>query len=127
MRSYARECVYKYLFSKLFNDNEGLFDVLTKDLSNDDKSFATKLLNYVTQNEEKYLESICKLAQGYRLERVFNADKCALLIGMAELDNFTETPTPVIIDEAVKLVSIFSTEKSTDFVNGILAQYSKDR
>lgn len=127
MRSYARECVYKYLFSKLFNDNEGLFDVLTKDLSDNDKSFAIKLLNSVTQNEEKYLENICSLAQGYKLERVFNADKCALLIGMAELDNFTETPTPVIIDEAVKLVSIFSTEKSTDFVNGILAQYAKDR
>ena len=127
MRSYARECVYKYLFSKLFNDNEGLFDVLTKDLSDNDKSFAIKLLNSVTKNEEKYLENICSLAQGYKLERVFNADKCALLIGMAELDNFTETPTPVIIDEAVKLVSIFSTEKSTDFVNGILAQYAKDR
>ena len=30
------------------------------------------------------------------------------------------------IDEAVKLAAKFSTEKSTDFVNGILARYAKE-
>jgi transcription termination factor NusB len=45
---------------------------------------------------------------------------------MAELENMTETDVPVIIDEAVKIVSKFSAEKSTDFVNGILASYAKE-
>ena len=58
---------------------------------------------------------------------VFNTDKCAILIGMAELDNFPETPIPVVIDEAVKLSALYSTEKGTDFVNGILAEYVRSK
>lgn len=126
MRSLARECVFKYLFSKLFNpSDEGLFDVLTKDLNDNDKQFANTLLQCVTDNEEKYLTAISELANGYSLNRVYNADKCVLLIGMAELDNFKDTPVAVAIDEAVKLASVFCSEKSTDFVNGILAEFIK--
>ena len=59
MRSLARECVFKYLFSKLFNPcDEGLFDVLIKELKEDDKIFATDLLNAITKKEEFYLEKI---------------------------------------------------------------------
>ena len=128
MRSQARETVFKYLFSRLFNpDDEGLFVVLTKELNDSDKEFANELLKGVLDNEERLLESISNLSIGYKLNRLRNADKCALLLGMAELDNFKDTPTAVIIDETVNLVSKYSTENSTDFVNGILAQYAKER
>ena len=49
------------------------------------------------------------------------------MIGMAELDNFPNTPVAVVIDEAVNLAGKYSTENSTDFVNGILAQYSREK
>ena len=128
MRSQARETVFKYLFSRLFNpDDEGLFVVLTKELNDLDKEFANELLKGVLDNEERLLESISNLSIGYKLNRLRNADKCALLLGMTELDNFKDTPTAVIIDETVNLVSKYSTENSTDFVNGILAQYAKER
>ena len=73
------------------------------------------------KNEEKYLEKIDELCIGYKLNRVYNVDKCVLLLGMAELDNFPKTPKPVVIDEAVNIVAKYSTENSTDFVNGVLA------
>lgn len=127
MRSLARECVFKYLFSKLFNpSDEGLFDVLIKDLKDDDKIFASNLLNAVTEKEEFYLEKISKLSIGYKLNRIHNADKCILMLGLAELDAFKDTPKPVIIDEAVNLAAKFSTENSTNFVNGVLAEYAKE-
>ncbi len=127
MRSLARETVFKYIFSQLFNpDNEELFTVLSdnENLTDSDKVFARELLNAVETNKEKYLSEIGNISSGYKLDRVFAADKCAILIGMAELDSF-ETDVPVIIDEAVKLAVKFSTEKSSDFVNGILAEYSR--
>ena len=127
MRSQARETVFKYLFSRLFNPgDEGLFAVLIKDLNQADKDFATELLNSVIDNEEKYFAEISRLATGYKLNRVYNADKCALMLGMAELDNFKSTPVAVVIDEAVNIVAKFSTENSTDFVNGVLAEYAKE-
>lgn len=126
MRSVAREIVFEYLFSRLFNQkDEGLFAVLCKNLNTDDKEFAEKLLKSVIGSEEKYAEEIKNLSVNFKYERIFAADKCAIGIGMAELDNFRETPKAVVIDEAVKLAAKFSTEKSTDFVNGILAEYAK--
>ena len=124
MRSHAREAVFKFIFSRLFNSNdEGLFDVLISELNNSDKQFATDLLSAIDAKIEDYYNLIENLAIGYKLNRILNADKCAILIGMAEFDLFKETPVPVIIDEAVKIVAKYSTENSTDFVNGILAEY----
>ncbi len=128
MRRQAREAVFKYIYSKLFNSNdEGLFDVLVKELSDDDKSFAKALLTAVEKDQEKNLEVISNLAYGYKLERLINVDKCVLLIGLAELDNFPETDVPVVVDEAVGISAKFSTERSTDFVNGILSEYVRSR
>ena len=126
MRSVAREIVFEYIFSRLFNQkDEGLFAVLCKNLNQDDKEFAEKLLNSVIDSEDVYAKKIQDLSENFKYERIFAADKCAISIGMAELDGFPETPKAVVIDEAVKLAAKFSTEKSTDFVNGILAEYAK--
>lgn len=130
MRSLAREVVFKYVFSRLFNPcDEGLFDVLIKDdnLNDADKEFARDLLGFIDANYDEYLSTIEKLSEGYKLNRVFNTDKCALLIGMAEFDNYKDTPVAVIVNEAVNLSAKFSTEKSTDFVNGILAKYVMEK
>lgn len=128
MRSLAREAVYKYLYSRLFNpDDEGLFDVLIKDLNEDDKSFANKIKNVVLSKEDKYNQILSDLSKGYKFDRIFLSDRCALLIGLAEFDTFKGlTDKIVIIDEAVKLSAKYSTEKSPDFVNGVLAEYTKD-
>lgn len=129
MRSLAREIVFKELFAKLFNpDDEEFFAVLLneKGLTDSDKEFAKLLLSKVNENKEKYTLKLEEMANGYQLCRIYNADKCAILIGMAELENMVNTDVPVIIDEAVKLCSKFSAERSTDFVNGILAEFAKE-
>ena len=129
MRSLARETVFKFLFAQLFNpSDEELFAVLIKDdrLNDQDRQFASDLLDVIQNNKQKYLDIIRKMAEGFTLSRLFASDKCALLIGLAELDNFKETPVVVAIDEAVKLAAKFSTEKSTDFVNGLLAEYARE-
>ena len=127
MRTYARECVFKYIFARLFNpSDEGLFAVLCKDLNENDKLFADNLLKAIDDGQDRYLDSIEKLSIGFNLDRLHCADKCALLIGMAELENFKETPVAVVINEAVNIVAKFSTENSTNFVNGILAEFAKE-
>lgn len=128
MRSLAREIVFQYVFSRLFNQgDEGLFDVLAKDLSKDDKSFAEQLLDAITANETRFDEELKNLSENFKSERIHVSDRCAIYIGMAELDCFKDVPTAVAIDEAVKLSAKFSTEKSPDYVNGILAEYAKKR
>lgn len=125
MRSLAREAVYKYIYSKLFNQDEGLLAVLLKELNDVDKEFAIAIYEGVVEKESFYLSTLEKLAERYNLNRILLSDRCAILVAMAELDKFPDTPKPVVIDEAVKIARKYSTEKSTDFVNGILAQHIK--
>lgn len=128
MRSLARECVFKFIFSRLFNPNdEGLFAVLTGNLSDKDKAFAEELLAAVNDGYSVYEGKIADYAKNYRADRILNPDRCAMILGMAEIEKFPETDVPIIIDEAVKIAGKYSTEKSTDFVNGILARYAEEK
>ena len=52
-------------------------------------------------------------------------DRNVLRIGLYELKNHSETPTGVIIAEAVRLARAYSTEKSGAFVNGVLATLAR--
>ncbi len=127
MRTLAREAVFKYNYSKLFNsDDEGLFEVLIKDFNDDDKKFASALNDAVNKNKDNLLIELDAIVHRYKIDRILSSDKCIILLGMAESLIYPDTPKPVIIDEAVKLASKFSTEKSPDFVNGILAKYIKE-
>ena len=130
MRRLARETVFRFIFAKFFNpEDEELFAVLLKSagLSEDDASFAYDLLKAVENNKDNLLIKIDDYAKKFSFNRVHFADKCALLIGMSEIENFPQTPTAVVIDQAVSLAAAYSTEKSTDFVNAVMAQYVKEK
>ena len=52
-------------------------------------------------------------------------DRNVLRIGLYELQNHPETPTGVIVAEAVRMARTYSTEKSGSFVNGVLATLAR--
>ena len=128
MRSTAREVVYKYLFSRNFNgEDPNLYRALLEDSSikNEDKTFADALLKSILNNYDELLNEVEKVVEGYKLDRIYTTDKCSLIMGIAELKYF-DTPKAVVIDEVVSLAGVYSTDKSVDFVNGVLAKYVKD-
>lgn len=129
MRKDAREAVLILLYGDLFNadrdDSEVNLFFREKKLNDSDKLFANNLYHSVKEHEDLLLGFISDIAKGFKLNRIFAVDKCALLIGMCELTYFPEVPKIVAIDEAVNLSKKYSTEKSSDFVNGILAEYKK--
>ena len=129
MRTTARETVYKYLFSRLFNGNdEGLFTALKigARLNEKDGAFADELLSAVLKDVDFFNEKISEFSHSFAFDRIFATDKCAIYIGMAELKSFPDTPKAVAINEAVNIAAKYSTDKSTDFVNGILARFAEE-
>lgn len=129
MRKDSRDAVYKILFSKIFNDvDDAEFKnyIYEEDkLSAQDKAFANELIEKITENKQQILDDIQLYSKDYKLDRIYNADKCALMIGFCELKYFPQTPPIVAIDEAVNLARKYSTENSVAFVNGVLAKYKK--
>lgn len=128
MRTLVRETVFKTLFTKLFNSyDEELFELSIKDFTLDDKEFAKKLYKNVKDNFERAIKVIDEYSIGFKSDRIYNVDKCLLVLGITELDYFPETSSAIIINEIVNLASKYSTENSMNFINGILGKYAKDR
>lgn len=129
MRKNAREAVYKLLFSLQFNDkfddNYKLFIYNEEKLSSEDVEFADELLTAYFDNEEQINKVISNLSNGYKLERIYSTDKCALQLAIAEMTYLKDIPHIVTISEAMELIRKYSTKDSPNFVNGILAEYKK--
>lgn len=127
MRNDAREAVFKIFYAESFTGelDEDLKTQLYSDanLSDSEKDFADRLIATITENYESLTKIISDLAVNYMLERVYVTDKCALLIGLAEMTYFNDVPNIVAINEALSLCKKYSTEKSLGFVNGIFAKY----
>ena len=59
-------------------------------------------------------------SQHWRLERLAVIDRLVLRLAVWELRHETETPPPVVINEAIELARRFGTDDSVRFVNGVL-------
>ena len=129
MRRDARDAVYKILYADLFNDNDEVFEKEMfgeSKLSKEDLEFARSLLNVINEHKSEIEEIISSYAKGYKFERLYSTDKCALYIAVAELKYFADVPNVVAIAEALSLVRKYSTDESLNYVNGILASLKKD-
>ncbi len=66
-----------------------------------------------------------RLTSGWKFERLASIDRAVLRIGVYELQQRPDVPTKVVLNEAIELAKIFSTEDSGKFVNGVLAAVAK--
>ncbi|MCC6738723.1 MAG: transcription antitermination factor NusB [Planctomycetia bacterium] len=69
---------------------------------------------------------ISRIAENWDISRMATIDRNVLRLAAWELV-FTDTPGPVILNEAVELAKSFSTVNSGAFVNGILDRIRPDR
>jgi transcription antitermination protein NusB len=66
------------------------------------------------------------LLEGWTIERLPTIDRLLLEMGTFELRRRPQTPSAVVINEAVELAKKFSTEESNRFVNGVLNAIAKE-
>lgn len=128
MRSYAREVafckIYTYLISGRFDGDFSQFD--QDKLDERDVEFATQLVNGVIEQKTQLDATVSEYSHAFKLSRIYRLDLAALEMAIWEMNN-TDTPMPVIINEAVACAKKYSTEKSISYVNGILAAYARSK
>ncbi|MCS7169103.1 MAG: transcription antitermination factor NusB [Candidatus Kapabacteria bacterium] len=83
-------------------------------------TFAQKLLDAAEQYRELSTQILRQVLQNWDIQRLVPVDRLILQLGIAEMLAFSQTPVPVVIDEAVELAKKYSTEHSGQFVNGVL-------
>jgi N utilization substance protein B len=83
------------------------------------RGYAEELLSHAIQNAGPIEALIRRFTQHWRLERIAAVDRNILRMAVAEI-LFTDTPNIVVINEAIEIARKYGSEKSPDFVNGIL-------
>ena len=126
MRNTAREAALNVVFAQQFNTD--YVDALKKKIfkqfkleKEDDVLFAADLVATVEEHRAELINGIEDACHHYREDRMNPMDKSILLIAMAEIMYFDEIPPVVSVSEATGLARKYSTEKSADFVNGVLS------
>ena len=69
---------------------------------------------------------VAKYISGYTVDSMFKIDLAILVLAVNEMVYYKETPMKVVVNESVEIAKKYSTEKSSGFVNGILATIIKD-
>jgi N utilization substance protein B len=83
--------------------------------------YINKLYELTTKNLAEIDGIIASMAKGFTMDRIFKTDLTALRLGIAEM-KYTDIQAIVAINEAVEIAKKYGTEKSSAFVNGILAK-----
>jgi N utilization substance protein B len=73
------------------------------------------------QNRSRAEQLIERNLQDWTLERLALIDRLILTMAIGELLLEEPPPTAVVLDEAVELAKVYSTDGSASFVNGVLS------
>lgn len=124
MRTDAREAAFKIIFADLFGgDGEKKFRAALyrqAKLSEEESAFAERLYSAVLQHKEELSAQLSSAVTRFADYRIYPADRAALLLALAEINYIEDVPPVVSVSEATALARKYSTERSADFVNGVL-------
>lgn len=88
--------------------------------NNEDKEFAINLLRKTILNHNEYREIIDKYTKNWEIDRIAVMDVVIMEVALAEIIEFPSIPIKVTLNEYIDISRFYSTQKSNEFVNGIL-------
>ncbi len=89
------------------------------------KTFALQLTEGVLSHRAELDQRLAATAEKWSVDRMAPVDRNILRLGAYELLFCPDTPSRVVINEAIELAKKFSTSQSGRFVNGLLDALSK--
>lgn len=123
-RRKARELALQMLFQYDMAGNTpdmiiATFEDLQKTKPNT-REFAIRVFRGTIDMMDKIDEMITAQADNWRLSRMAVVDRNIIRMSIYEFLHENDTPKLVVIDEAIEIAKRFGTQKSPQFINGIL-------
>lgn len=91
----------------------------------DDTKFIKTLLRKTILNHKENLDLIEENTKNWEIDRIAYMDTIILEMSLTELVEFPQIPIKVSFNEYLELSKIYSTQKSSTFINGILDKMAK--
>lgn len=89
------------------------------------RPYALRLIEGVATYAERIDDLVTTYAEGWSLQRMPGVDRAIIRTAVYELMWMDEVPDAVVIDEAVELAKMLSTDDSPKFINGLLGRLVK--
>jgi len=91
----------------------------------EDEEFLFNLIRKTAINHVEYKKLINDNIKNWDIDRLAFIDMIILQMALAEIKNFPEIPIKVTINEYIEISKYYSTEKSSNFINGLLDRIIK--
>ena len=92
----------------------------------EDRDFAKDLIRKTVINHDELRELVKEHSKNWDVERIAFMDILVMQLAITEFLYFPSIPTKVSLNEYIELSKYYSTEKSRNFINGILDKTLKD-
>lgn len=126
-RHQSREEAFILLYEKCFNDAP-IEEIIENALLSRDftvSEFARTLINGVDENKENIDNIIEDNLKGWKKNRLSKVALTLMRISVFEMLNLDSVPVNVSINEAIELAKVYSTDKDSSFINGVLGAVAK--
>ncbi len=110
-------------FKEFSDDHQALLPMYKDE---EDRQFAKDLYRKVVLNHSDNVVLIKQHTVNWDIERIAFIDNLILELALSEFLYFPSIPTKVSMNEYIELSKYYSTEKSRNFINGILDKALKD-
>jgi N utilization substance protein B len=99
--------------------------VVVNELNLRPDDYALALLTSSELNEPRAHELISEFSIDWPLDRIALVDRLVMTLAVGEMMMADPPPKAVILDEAVELAKVYSTDASPKFVNGVLSSIAE--
>jgi len=86
--------------------------------------YASNLIDIERKHQRKIGNILSETSENWDIDRFSQVDKALLHIAIGELLYCPDVPKKVVINEALELARMFSSDESISFINGILDKVS---
>ena len=123
-RKTARENLFKLIYEYVSTgeQNKFTFANITMEMCEKDVGYIESLYFDIIDKYDTLYGLIEKYAIAFSASRIFKVDLSIMLIATYEILYRNDIPYQVAINEALEISKIYSTEKSTSFINGVLSK-----
>ncbi|MCV68173.1 transcription antitermination factor NusB [Listeria monocytogenes] len=124
-RREAREKALQALFQ--IELNEMSLDQAIKNIMEDEQDdYMEKLVEGVLANKAEIDAIIEPNLDNWRIDRLSKVDLSLLRLSVYEIKYLDDVPNRVSLNESIEIAKIYSDEKSSKFINGVLANIAPE-
>ncbi|ECB9827867.1 transcription antitermination factor NusB [Listeria monocytogenes] len=124
-RREAREKALQALFQ--IELNEMSLDQAIKNIMEDEQDdYMKKLVEGVMANKAEIDAIIEPNLDNWRIDRLSKVDLSLLRLSVYEIKYLDDVPNRVSLNESIEIAKIYSDEKSSKFINGVLANIAPE-